>query len=168
MWMKLLRWRSKNSGVKLHLNNELLIGYIVMNSEQAIAIQNQALHKKKYGVLFSTVAALLFEYDPMGINFGENADEYESEVGTILPRLENVSSVEEVEAIVYEEFCHWFEEAGPKENYRAIAEKIWEAWLAFDKRGIQSNTAMSDAQFSKDEAATTMVLPTKRPRNCRI
>jgi hypothetical protein len=30
---------------------------------------------------------LLFEADPMGINFGDNADEYDPETSSILPRI---------------------------------------------------------------------------------
>ena len=58
--------------------------------------------KKQYGLLFDTVTALLFDSDPMGINFGDNADEYEPETGTILPRLANAKSVDDVQTIVYE------------------------------------------------------------------
>jgi hypothetical protein len=88
--------------------------------------------KKQYGTLFDTVAALLFENDPMGINFGDNTDEYDPETGTILPRLAGAKSVEDVQTIVYEEFCRWFGEAetGPSEAYREVAVRIWDKWRA--------------------------------------
>jgi hypothetical protein len=88
--------------------------------------------KKKYGVLFDTVTALLFQNDPLGINFGDNTDEYEPETGTILPRLAGAKSVEDVQTIVHAEFFSWFGEveAGPRESYGDVSVKIWEAWRA--------------------------------------
>jgi hypothetical protein len=92
---------------------------------------HQAL-KQKCGLLFDAVRALLFESDPIGINFGDNADEYEPETGTILPRLVNAKGVEDVQTIVYEEFCRWFgnEDAGTREAYKEVSVKIWDAWRA--------------------------------------
>ena len=48
--------------------------------------------REEYGILFESVAALLFKHDPVGINFDHNTDEYESEAGTILPRLNTCRS----------------------------------------------------------------------------
>lgn len=89
--------------------------------------------KKQYGELYDCVAAALFEDDPIGINFEENTDEYEPEAGTIIPRLTQAQSVQDVVAIVHEEFCRWFgaEDAGPIEKYKNVASKIWELWLEF-------------------------------------
>ena len=84
--------------------------------------------------LFASVSALLFEADPMRIACTNktNPEEYEPEVGTILPRLPDAASPQDVAAIVHEEFCHWFEGiAGPIERYTAVAEKIWAAWCNF-------------------------------------
>jgi hypothetical protein len=92
---------------------------------------HQAL-KQKYRLLFETIAGLLFQNDPMGINFGDNTDEYESEAGTILPRLSGARAIEDVQTIVYEEFCRWFGEVetGPSEAYREVSVRIWDAWRA--------------------------------------
>jgi hypothetical protein len=86
--------------------------------------------KKQYGSLFETVTALLFQSDPMGINFSDNTDEYDPETGTILPRLAGAKSVDDVQTIVYEEFCRWFDPAGAgsRDAYREVCLKIWEAW----------------------------------------
>jgi hypothetical protein len=96
--------------------------------------------KKQYGLLFDTVTALLFDSDPMGINFGDNADEYEPETGTILPRLANAKSVDDVQTIVHEEFCRWFdsEDVGSRDTYREVSVKIWEAWRAAFPAAAQS------------------------------
>src|ERR1700722_5328594 len=63
--------------------------------------------KEEYGQLFESVAALLFRHDPVGINFDTNTDEYEPEVGSILPRLRTCNSADEARGVVYEEFVRW-------------------------------------------------------------
>lgn len=48
--------------------------------------------KAEYGELFDAIAALLFRHDPISIAAaGAPKDEYEPEVGTILPRLKCLS-----------------------------------------------------------------------------
>ena len=85
-----------------------------------------------YGDLFDAVSAILFRHDPVGINFDENTDEYDTEAGTILPRLRQCTSAVGVRRAVHEEFIKWFdvETAGPEERYEAAAEDIWRAWQA--------------------------------------
>ena len=80
--------------------------------------------------MFDVVSDILFEIDPMGINFGSNSDEYDPEVGSILPRLEECDSVEDVRRITHQEFVVWFgaDSAGPEESYTEVAEQIWLAW----------------------------------------
>jgi hypothetical protein len=73
-----------------------------------IGMTDRKLLKQRYGAVFDAVAALLFEADPMGINFDESTDEYELETGTILPRLAGAKSVDDVQTIIYAEFCRWF------------------------------------------------------------
>ena len=89
--------------------------------------------KRGYGALFASISAALFEADPVGINFDDNTDEYDPEAGTIIPRLGSAKSAEDVQAIVYEEFCTWFGliETGPKEKYASVSVKIWELWRAW-------------------------------------
>jgi hypothetical protein len=86
--------------------------------------------KNKYKSLFNQMAQLLFEADPIGINFESNTDEYDPEVGTILPRLEGAQSADDVQTIVHEEFCRWFgqDTAGTREHYAAMSQQIWSAW----------------------------------------
>jgi hypothetical protein len=81
-------------------------------------------------LLFDSIADLLFQCDPIGINFGDNTDEYEPETGTILPQPASAHSVDDVQTIVYEEFCRWFGnvEAGPRGAYGEVSVKIWETW----------------------------------------
>ena len=78
------------------------------------------------GELYDRVSSILFEEDPIGINFGENTDEYEPEADTIVPRLKSCHTAGEVQAVVYEEMVRWFDAtAGPAERYATIAARIW-------------------------------------------
>jgi hypothetical protein len=73
----------------------------------------------------------LFGHDPIGIAFdNENSDEYDAEVGTILPRLACCHSPTDVRQLVFEEFCKWFtpEVAGAEANYDVIAKELWSLW----------------------------------------
>ena len=91
--------------------------------------------KSRYKELHSAVEAILFNHDPIKINFGFNTDEYDPEVGTILPRLKDAHSESDVVTIVHEEFVRWFgvKMVGDREQpvYRKIASEIWAAWLKF-------------------------------------
>lgn len=100
-----------------------------------------------YDDLYEDISAILFEHDPVGLNFGHNTDEYEPEVDTILPRLENAYSVADVRRIIFEELCYWVRIAGqplkegeipssvwPEHQYQAIAEDIWEAMQEYGLR----------------------------------
>jgi len=86
--------------------------------------------KARHRVLFSEVSAILFELDPIGINFEDNTDEYDAEAGTILPRLETCRTVEDVRAVVHQEFVRWFspEDARDEARYHEAAARIWEVW----------------------------------------
>lgn len=66
--------------------------------------------KREYTGLFEELTAYLYEQDPMGLN-GINPDEYECEVGTILPRIFDAESPLDVDVVVREEFERWF---GPR------------------------------------------------------
>ena len=89
--------------------------------------------KAEYHELYDKLEALLFRHDPVGINFEENSDEYDSEVGTILPRLRTCTSAQDVCRVVHEEFVRWFTPgiAGRREHYSKIGAEIWELWQRF-------------------------------------
>ena len=96
--------------------------------------------KAEYGALFDSVAKLMFDTDPMRINFEINPDEYHPEVGTILPRLNSCRSEDDALRVVHEEFVHWFggPTAGEREGYRQIASEIWGLWMK--RKGQVSNS----------------------------
>jgi len=104
-----------------------------MSKTREEVLEERKQLKAQYCGLFDDIAALLFRHDPIGINFESNTDEYEPEVGTILPRLQNCQSPDDVRQVVHEEFVRWFEvdTAGPQERYEAIAQEIWELWQQF-------------------------------------
>ncbi|MEA2164986.1 MAG: hypothetical protein QOK37_3113 [Thermoanaerobaculia bacterium] len=84
--------------------------------------------KIKYAALFASFAEILFRLDPAGINFEVNPDEYEPEVGTILPRVIDVTSAEEIVPVLREEFFRWF--GGIKRpgiEYEEMAAELFEA-----------------------------------------
>jgi hypothetical protein len=84
----------------------------------------------RYRVLISEVSAILFDLDPIGINFEDNTDEYDAEAGTILPRLETCLTAENLRSVVHQEFIHWFgpDIAGEEARYHQAANRIWGAW----------------------------------------
>lgn len=104
-----------------------------MNTDRETLLRERRALKRKYGDLFATVSALLFEADLQGINFGDNTDEYEPEASTIIPRLEHARNEQDVVAIVHEEFCRWFgpEDSDLRVNYEPVAKQVWDAWRAF-------------------------------------
>ncbi len=83
--------------------------------------------------LFDEILHILFRHDPIGICYPSrrnSAEVYKSEVGTILPRLKEAHSVEDVRKILHEEFVFWFSPhlAGPEEKYQLIAVDVWAAY----------------------------------------
>ena len=87
--------------------------------------------KAAYGTLYTEVSRLVREADPIRlIEIGAPDDEYDPELSTILPRLREAKSADDVQRIVYEEFAHWFgaEIAGPATHYAGVSDNIWEVW----------------------------------------
>jgi hypothetical protein len=89
--------------------------------------------KAKFGGPFEEVSEILFRHDPMHVNAGFNTDEYNPEVGTILPRLKECRSARDVQKVVYEEFAQWFGIPGEQQKYRAPSQEIWSAWRRYNK-----------------------------------
>ncbi len=81
--------------------------------------------------LFASVSAILFECDPIGINFEDNTDEYDAEAGSIISRLPKCSSEADARKIIHEEFKKWFSDtAGNVCHYTECVRRIWELWQA--------------------------------------
>ncbi len=101
--------------------------------------------KAEYRQLLDEVQSLLFRHDPVGINFGFNTDEYDPEVGTILPRLRGCTCAEDVCRVAHEEFVRWFgaDTAGVRDTYSKIGTEIWGLWQKFLKVGPEARSPES-------------------------
>ena len=99
--------------------------------------EERARLKGEYKKLFEEASALLFRHNPIGLDFETNIDEYDPEVGTVLPRLSSCNSPEDVQRVLHEEFTRWFSphDAGPPERYRAPAVELWELWQRHASHG---------------------------------
>ena len=86
--------------------------------------------RQQFKDLYEKVTGILFEEDPIRINYETNTDEYEPEVGTILPRLRGCATAEDVRTVVHTEFVRWFgaDIAGPAEKYTSAAKRIWDVF----------------------------------------
>lgn len=100
-----------------------------MDRAEEIRLQYKRL-RSEYGELYDEVLQTLFRNDPIGINFEINTDEYEPEVSTILPRLMEARSVEDLQKIIHQEFVRWFgaDIAGSGAKYARIAREVWDAY----------------------------------------
>ena len=89
---------------------------------------------KRYQALAAAIERAINEADLIGLlEAGAPADEYGSEVGTILPRITNAQRPDDVTDVLHEEFLRWFGDgtAGPRQAYEAPARRIWEALLEY-------------------------------------
>jgi hypothetical protein len=90
--------------------------------------------KHAYGALYLEVRGILNAHDPVGlISMGAPEDEYEPEVGTILPRLKEASDPSGVQVILQDEFVRWFGGVGmfTFEEFAPVAEEVWASWSRF-------------------------------------
>jgi hypothetical protein len=100
-------------------------------NEIDLSRENRKRLKERYRSLYDEILSILFRHDPIGINFETNTDEYAPEVDTILPRLKEAASPNELRRIIHEEFLRWFggeANAGPQANYDKIAQEVWAAY----------------------------------------
>lgn len=84
-----------------------------------------------YKELFAGVTEILARHDLMAlVEIGAPADEYEPEVGTILPRLRDAADADDVQRILHEEFARWFDAdiLAPDAEFAAPAAEIWTLW----------------------------------------
>jgi hypothetical protein len=92
--------------------------------------------KKKNRALHLDISAILLKYDPMDVGAAYIEDEeYDLEAATILSRIKEIHTKEELTNIVYEEFRSWYgkEAEGKHLLYEKIAAEIWETWHRYNK-----------------------------------
>jgi hypothetical protein len=113
-----------------------------MKNESRYKLSQRPLWNK-FPKLYEVVLTILFQHDPVRICDDSNdaqETEYASEVETILPRLKEATSAQELQQIVYEESIRWFDaSAGPIERYNQIAHDIWSY---IETSGQQAEIAM--------------------------
>jgi len=105
------------------------------DSDQAIS---KLRGRARYKALAKAVGQAINQADPIGLfAVGCPDDEYSLEIGTIVPRVSNASSPDEVRRMVHEEFVRWFGPgtAGPEEAYEVPALQIWEAVTSYRQTG---------------------------------
>ena len=95
--------------------------------------RDQLIPRLRYLSLHRGLAELFYRHDPIGLaSLGAPKDEYEPEVGTIIPRLKDANGPDDVRRIVHQEFLRWFEaeeQTGPESAYSEIAQEIWDKFL---------------------------------------
>ena len=93
----------------------------------------------RYQVLVAAVERAINETDPIGLlEIGAPSGEYAPEIGTIVPRLASVERLDDVVAVLHEEFIRWFgdDTAGPRHAYEASARRIWEAVMEYRRNTL--------------------------------
>lgn len=100
--------------------------------------------------LVTEVSRILFEADPIGINFESNTDEYDAEAETVVIGLASTRSADDVRSLTHEAFVQWFDPktAGPAERYASVATAIWDAWRR--AHGQSALTPEGDASAGAD------------------
>lgn len=85
---------------------------------------------EEFEMLKNSITEILAKYDPIGIVYESNPDEYNLEAKTILRKLDRCNSIEETTNMVYQDFKSWFgtAEIGEKSRYEKLSEEIWNLW----------------------------------------
>jgi hypothetical protein len=82
------------------------------------------------------VQKVINRHDPMGL-IGEGApvDEYDYQQAAIMRKLPACKSIDRLQAMIHDEFCHWFnpENAGPPEKYKQPALDLFRLYREFSK-----------------------------------
>jgi hypothetical protein len=64
--------------------------------------------RAQYRALYDEVLEILFRLDPLGVHAENTSDKLVPEAASILPRLHDARSAEDVEQIVQEELRRWY------------------------------------------------------------
>lgn len=110
--------------------------------------ERQERVRKEYGTFFTEIARILYEHDFLGLaTAGCPEDEYELEAGTIIPRLHETNTRDELARIIKEKFTRWYslKSLGPDEWFAEVAQDIWATWQHIPR----SNTGQSHLNPSR-------------------
>jgi len=102
-------------------------------SRPALPLPLTTSQLRVYGTLYSAVLRVLLEYDPAGINLGENPDEYEAEASDIISELTPTSGIPSIAEVCTRTFAKWFSPtiAEAYVGYVPMATKIYRYWSRY-------------------------------------
>ena len=91
--------------------------------------------KREHTDLFVKISEILIKYDPAGVFFGSNNDEYDIEVAHIIKKLRRCNSENDVLDVVWKVLKKWFSRhvIKNKSELAPIAQEIWDAWNKSNK-----------------------------------
>lgn len=97
-----------------------------------------------YNQLYEKFLKLFFDYDPIGISYVE--DEYSPEVRTVLARLPQPKSAQDIAIILKEEFDYWFGSSNRNtaEDFLPLAEEIYESFTKLSFENLLPGEASSE------------------------
>ena len=77
--------------------------------------------------LVKAISALMFRHDPIQLNVGLNADEYESQACDLVELLPICDEASKVTDLMHEIFQAWFTKsvAGERSRYDALGQEVW-------------------------------------------
>jgi len=93
--------------------------------------------RERYGAFFTEIARILYEHDFLGLaTEGCPEDEYVLEAGTIIPRMHEANTRDELATIIEEEFTWWYnlKSSSRDEWFAGAAQDVWAAWLRYIKQ----------------------------------
>ena len=82
------------------------------------------------------VQKVINRHDPIGlIGEGGPVDEYDYQQAAIMRKLPACNSIERLQAMIHDEFCHWFnpENVGPREKFKQPAIDLFRLYREFQK-----------------------------------
>ena len=110
------------------------------NSNSYCHKQFKAMVRSQYPLLLQSISAILYDCDPICLNFEGNDDEYDPEAISIIYELQNAKSAKDVSSIVIRQFQEWlcYDLSPYKDNPKFIrmCQGIWMAWCAHEKPQI--------------------------------
>lgn len=102
--------------------------------------QFKAMVRSQHPQLLQSISSILYNCDPMCLNFDCNGDEYDPEAISIIYELQDAKSAKDVANIVIGQFQEWFgEDLSPfkaNDKFIRMCRSIWMAWCAHDKPHI--------------------------------
>lgn len=100
----------------------------------------KAMPISQHPLLLQSISGILYECDPMCLQWGHNEDEYDPEAVSIIYALHDAKSADDVANVVVREFQHWFSyDLSPyKDNPKFVRMcwRIWTAWFTHHKPDI--------------------------------